>query len=166
MKTSKRSSSSRNISDVVGGRRTERVAPHRVRTHGGVGAHVEDGPSVVGPAQAVVDVGNDVVEVAAGGEVAEAQLVALAAGGVDRVRRGGVVRVDLEVADLEEAVTGRELVQVEDDLLSPAAVTTVASPPAVDRVLPALVGAVVVLVRTVGTGAEVSVCCTRDAISS
>ena len=81
-------------------------------------------------------------------EIAEAKLVALASGGVDRVRRDRVALVDLEVAHLEERVALCERVEVEHDLLG----ATAACSPAVDRVLTALFGAVVVLVRTVGHG--------------
>ena len=64
-----------------------------------------------------------------------------------------MARIHLEVTDFEVAVAHREQVQIENDLfVAGVAVTTVAQPAAVDRVLPALFGALVVLVGTVGHG--------------
>jgi len=121
---------------VVGGIGAERVSPHRVRAHRRVGPRVEDRAAVVGPGESVVHVGNDVGELGAGGEVAEAQLVALAAGRVDRVRSDHVRGVELEVADFQEGVARGELVDVEHDLL----VAATARSAAVNRVLTALDG--------------------------
>ncbi len=141
---------------LVGGR-PEPVAPDLPRAHGVVGSHVEARAVVVRPGQAVVHVGDDVGQVVAGREVAEAELVALAPCDVDGVRETRVVGADREAAEREVVVPGGELVLVEQHLLAGrrarrgeriGQTRCPRGAPALDPVLPALDRATEVLVRS------------------
>ncbi len=102
---------------VVAGR-ADGVAPHLPGAHRLVGAGVEHGAVVVRPGDAVVHVGHDVGKVVARLQRAEAQVVALTAARVGRVRGEGLCRVDREIADREVLVARRDRVLVEHDRLT------------------------------------------------
>ena len=103
---------------VVDGR-AERVPPHLPGPHRGVGTRVEDRCVVVRPRDAVVDVGDDVVEVVLVVTPRNPdQLVAFASARVDAVGRDRLRGVEDEVADGEVVVADGERVLVEDDDLA------------------------------------------------
>jgi hypothetical protein len=129
--------------DVVVGRRAEPVAPELVRAHGVVGAHVEERRAVRRPGGAVVGALDLVVELLARLEVAEAHRVQLGAGEVGRVGQQAGVGGDVEGAEGEELrLAGHDVLVEHHDLAVPVPVLGPAA--AVDRVLPALLGAGVV----------------------
>ena len=135
---------------VVGGRGAERMAPDLERAHRVVGACVEARARVVGPREAVGHVVDRVGEVLSGRDVAEAERVPLAAGHVDRVREGRMVRRDLEAAEREVVVAIGEPVLVENDVRQLRALAPESA--AVDRVLRTLQGPGRVLPPALGDG--------------
>ena len=115
--------------------RAQLVPPDLVRAHRLVRADIEECLAVGRPGRAVIDVVEDVWKVPPGRQVAEAHLVELVAGEVDRVGEDVLVLAVLDVTELEVVVTLGQLVAVELDLLGGF---HRALPPAVDVVVEAL----------------------------
>ncbi len=142
---------------VVVGRGPQAVAPELVGPHGVVGADVEEGGPVGCPRRAVVGALDDVGQVLACGEVAEAHGVALVAVGVGRPGQHARVGRDVEGAHGEELRVAGLDVLVEHHLLGdalgwPVPVVAAGRLAAVDRVLGPLLGAAVVPPGTLADG--------------
>ena len=169
--TKNRSSSSWNTSASSSAGVPTRVAPDLPRPHRVVGPREEHRAVVVRPGDAVVDVGHHVVEIGCPSRASRnAQVVALAAGGVGGVRGEGLVGVEREVADREVVVAAGELVLVEHDGLTGCGprrrlrigkTGRADDAPAVHVVLQPFDGAGEVLESPRRTGADTSVSCTR-----
>ena len=91
---------------VVLRRGTQFVPPHLVRPVRLVSDHVEQGPGIGRPGQAVIGAFDALSEIGAGGEVADAELVDLVAVEVDRVGQVAPVRADLAHPQLRVTAGG------------------------------------------------------------
>ncbi len=97
-------------------RGTQFVPPDLVRPVRLVGDHVEQGPGIGGPGQAVVGAFDALGEIGAGGEVADAELVDLVAVEVGRVGQVAPVRADLADPQLGVAAAGGRLGEQQVDV--------------------------------------------------
>ena len=126
------------------------MAPHLVRAHGVVGAHVEACARVVGPGESVGDVVDDVGEIFAGRRSRNRKRVPLAAVEVDGVCEIAMIGGDLESTEGEIVVTDGE--DVSRRARSARSRGPAPRPSAVDRVLRAFFGPGGVLPRALGDG--------------